>query len=200
MTCPSGLIEGISEEDRVLQPGEHLRVAGGGHVVREFHGHLRRADLGGVDGAGDEGDGLPFGHQSPRLLVRQPLGIGQAAGDLAVAVEMLLVLRRGEDHERHLVALRRAPSHLDRDAVGGGVERAQVAHHPRPRCQEPVLTHLVAEELLGGRDCRLSSPRWLRESQECRDQKAKDLQMEEAHRRSLSKVADPGMAGGLLLL
>jgi hypothetical protein len=137
------------EEDRGVEPGEHLRVAGGGHAVHEFQGHLGRADLGGVDGTGDHRDGLALRHQRAGLVLGHPLGIGEAAGDLPVAVEVALVRFGGQDHDRHVVAEGRGPGRLDAHPVRGGVDKTQVFDDLRPGCELAVLPNPVAEEAFG---------------------------------------------------
>ncbi len=71
-----GVDGGDDDHDDVVEPGEQLGVGGGGDVVGEFHRHLGGADFGGVNGAGDQDDGLACGDESLGCFFGQVVRVG----------------------------------------------------------------------------------------------------------------------------
>jgi len=103
---------GPEHEYDVVQDRPDLRVVSSREkVVRQLDRVLVSSHLGGVYRAVDVDDGLPLPRQRPRFLVRHPGRMGEAVGDLPVAVDLSQVLRRGDQcHEERPVF--RGPPHL----------------------------------------------------------------------------------------
>ena len=142
MIWPSGLSARHEQEDHVVENLLHRRRVVGREPVDELQRHLRGADLGCVDAAGDEHDDLARAGRSRRarrarraaLEVQLPL-------ELLVAVEVLQRVGRA-DFER------------DERVAAGGLAELAVAHAVRCAGRElHVFDDLVpANELVVGAD------------------------------------------------
>lgn len=181
-----GVDGGHDDHDDVVEPSEHFRVGGGGDVVSELHRHLGGADFGGVNGAGDQDDGLAGGDEPLGCFFGQVVRVGQAPGDVAVLVQALLVVLGGQDDQQHVIAERGLAGQLHGDAVGGGTESAEVFDHFGIGSQVAVFTHLVAEETFG----RGNFLRWGGESQEQSQRNAGKNESSSHKRASLSGTAE----------
>jgi histidinol-phosphate/aromatic aminotransferase/cobyric acid decarboxylase-like protein len=149
MIWPSGLAR-HQDEDHVVEDLFHLRRVVGRQVVHELEGHLRGADLRGVNGAGDEQHQLALAEDLVPLCVGRRTALEvQLLLQPFVAVQVLERVR-GADFERderiaaaglaelaeaHAVGIRRGQLHVVDDLVPAG--------------KLVVGADLVAEELLG---------------------------------------------------
>ena len=147
-----GIDRGHDQKDYIVEPAEHRGVARGGNIVGELERHLSGTDLGRVDAAGDQHNGLAFGDEPLGFLLGKIIRVGQAAGDGTVVLQVLLIPFGGQNDHQHIVAERRFPGNLHRDAVRGRVELMKVFDHFRVGEQLSVLPDLMADETLRGGD------------------------------------------------
>ena len=94
-------VHASSQQDYVLENSQGLRIVHAYHLIDKLHQLLRAEDLSSVQAAVDPNDGFAFGGKRARLVVSKPLGRRKPARDLFVAIELLVVLRRGNDSHEH---------------------------------------------------------------------------------------------------
>jgi hypothetical protein len=143
------------EQDDVVQDAEGLGIAARRHLVGDLEEVLCGYDLRGVEAAVDPDDRLAFGGQLAGVLVGHPLGARQLLRDLLVAVELLLVLGRGEDRHDHRPAFGRPADVHQLHARRFLGQLLPVALQLRVVRQHVVVAGVEAEELLGRGDLRL---------------------------------------------
>ena len=117
-------------------------------LIDRLHQLLRAEHLGGVKAAVDPDDRLAVARELARLVVGQALGQRQAAGDVLVFLQVLVVLGRGDDRHQLIAALGGLADALDGHAVGLGVELAEELGELGVVGQHVVGADLVAEKLL----------------------------------------------------
>ena len=107
MIWPSGLRLGTSSEDHVVEDLLHRRRVVGRQPVHQLERHLRRADLGRVDAAGDEQrPACPAGRsRRARGSVGAPPWKYSLPLELLVAIEVLERLRRADLERDERVAV-----------------------------------------------------------------------------------------------
>ena len=143
------------QENRVRQDRAMAGRVVGEQVVRELHRSHRRGHFGGMDGAGDDDDGLALRGQLGRLLRGRGPGVGQPADDPPVPLQIGDRLGTGDRGEDHRPPLRSRAEFVDEHGFAGRVERAEVAQHIRPRDQLAVRAHGVSEVRLRDGQLRL---------------------------------------------
>ena len=149
-----GIEGGDEEEHHLVQPPPRLRVLRRGQRVRPLHRHLRRADLGRMDVAGDEEEDLPLADEGVCLRLGEPPGVGDLPGDL---LEALLArdVRLGRDRgKEEVLAERRLAEDLDLDPRRGRVERLEVGEDLPVVGHRPVGPDRHSEEGGGRGDGR----------------------------------------------
>jgi hypothetical protein len=115
------------EGDDVLpDAADHRRVLDG-QPVGELHQHLRASRLRRVHGPRRVVERLPLIDQLLRLGIADLARIGEARGDVAVAVERGQVLLAGDGDEHHLPPLLGLPDEENLDTRRGRRQRAHVA-------------------------------------------------------------------------
>ena len=134
-------------------------------LIDRLHQLLRAEHLGGMQAAVDPDDRLAVARELPRLVVGQPLGQCEPPGDVLVLLQVLVVLRRGDDRHQLVAALGGLADALHGHAVGVGVELAEELGELGVVRQHVVGADLMAEELLRGRDlggacCAAARRRW----------------------------------------
>ncbi len=140
------------QDDHIPEDPHRLLVGLAGELVDGLDQLLRAEHLGGVQAAVDPDHRLAFLRQRPRLVVGQALGLRQPPRDLAVTVELLEVLGRGDDRHQLVAALGGLADALHDHAIRLGVQLAHVLRELRVVGQDVVGTNLVAEELLRSGD------------------------------------------------
>ena len=120
---PVGVDRRQEEEDHLVEAPLRLGVLGGGERVRPLHRHLRRADLGRVDVAGDEEEDLALADERLGLGLREAPRVGDPARDL---LEALLVreVRLGRDRGQEEVLARASSCRGSRPRRGPTRRRA----------------------------------------------------------------------------
>ncbi len=139
---------GDHQEDDVVEDALGLLVLPGRQVVGQLDGHLRAADLGGVQAHRLADDRLALGDELPDVGLGEPARVADLQVDLAQAIELREIGRRGNDDEQEPVAHGARP-HVDHlDPVALGLKLLVVIHHPVPAGHLPVGAHLKPEVLL----------------------------------------------------
>ena len=145
---PVGVEAGDEQEDDVV---EHVARPGrilGRQAMHRLEHHLRGADLGRVDVAGDEQDGRGTLRQARRFFVAQVVGVGQAPLRGFDFIQARQVPRRGDDDHHKRVAARRLAELLHHDAVARRVHFLQILDNLLPPHYLPFRPHPEAGELL----------------------------------------------------
>ena len=88
------------EEDVVVEEPHGLTVVAAHHLIDRLHELMGSQHLGGMQSAVDPHYRLAFPGKLSRLVVRQPFGQRQPAGDLLVPGQVPVVLRRGDDRHQ----------------------------------------------------------------------------------------------------
>jgi len=114
------------QDDGVVQPLFSLIILGGGQLVGPLHGHLAGADLGGVNVAGEQEDGLALRRQRVDLLFAQPARVRQLARDLPVLRLVAQIVFAGDHRHEHVFAQRGLAQRLNLNAAGCGSQRLEV--------------------------------------------------------------------------
>ena len=151
---PVGVDGGQEEQHHLVQAPLRLGVLGGRERVRPLHGHLRGADLGRVDVAGDEEEDLALVDEHLRLGLREPPRVGDLARDLLQALLVREVRLRRDRGQEEVLAERRLAEDLDLDAGRRGVEGPEVGEDLPVVGDRAVRAHGHAEELGRGGHAR----------------------------------------------
>ena len=110
-------IERRDEQDHdLVQAPPRLRVLRGGQGVGPLHRHLRGADLGRVDVAGDEDDRASFLDEAGHLRLGGPRGSAMRRAISFRRAQVPEVGLGGDDGHEHVLAARRLAEDLHRDA------------------------------------------------------------------------------------
>ena len=112
------------EDDHVAQEAHRLFVGPADELIDGLHQLLRAEHFGGVQAAVDPHHRLAVARELPRLVVGEALGQREAAGDVLVLLQVLVVLRRGDDRHQLVAAFGGLADALHDHAVGLGVELA----------------------------------------------------------------------------
>ena len=149
---PVGVDRRQQQQHHLVEAALRLGVLGGRERVRPLHRHLRGADLGRVDVAGDEQEHLALAHERLGLGLGEAARVGDLARDLLQPLLVREVLLGGDRGQEQVLAERRLAEHLELDARRGGVERLEVGEDLPVVGERPVGAHGHAEELGGGLD------------------------------------------------
>ena len=125
-----------------------MRLVLGEEAVGEFHGGVSGGEFGGVDGAGDEHDGLAFEEELLGLGGAGLARVGQFLLDGEVAVQMLQGLRRSDDRGDERPAFGAFAEFLDAYAVAGFGQFLEVGNGLVPIEHGAVGADLMAEVAL----------------------------------------------------
>ncbi len=151
---------GVDEEDDdVVQDPHRLRIGAAHHLVDHLAELLRAEHFGGVQPAVDPDDGLALARQRSRRVVRESLGEREPHGDLPVALEIAVILRRRHDRHEVRPALGRLADLLDDHAIGLRVQLAPVRRDLLVVGQEVVVAEVVPEFFLRSGDPALADGR-----------------------------------------
>ena len=142
------------QDDHVVEDAARLVVVAADQAVDGLDQLLRAEHLVGVQPAVDPDHRLALGGERLGLGVGEALGQGQAAGDLLVAAEPLLVLGRGDDGHQLRPALGGLADLDQRQPVRLGVELAPVVGQLPVGGELVVVADVEAELGLGGGDAR----------------------------------------------
>ena len=135
-----------------LQDGAIVRSVLGEQAIGVLDGGMGGGDLGGMDGAGEQDDGLAFGDQLLGLGRSGFARIGQALLDGDVAVEVLESLGVGNGGRDERPVVGGLAEFVDANFVAGFGEELEVADHFVPVEDGFVGSDLVAEVALGRGD------------------------------------------------
>ena len=141
-----------SENDHLIQDPHRFCVGLGIDPVHELHELLRAQQLRSVQAPIDPHHRLAFRSEGAGLRVRHPFGRGQRAGDLFVAVQVPVVLRRGDDRHQLRTPFLGHPDRVQHHAVRLGRQLLPVGHELPIRGQEIVRPQRLAELGLRRRD------------------------------------------------
>ena len=93
------------QDDHVAQEAHRLFVGAADELIDRFHQLLRAEHFGGVQAAVDPHHRLAVASELPRLFVGEALGEREPLGDVLVLLQVLVVLRRGDDRHQLIAAL-----------------------------------------------------------------------------------------------
>ncbi len=147
-----GIERGDQDDDGVLEDRANVRRVLRQHAVREFDGGMSGADFAGVDGAGDEDDGLALREKRFGLLRGSETRVGETALDVDVAVEMFDSVGVGNGRGDEGSAFGGLAEFIDLDAVARFGEGLEVADDLVPIENGLVVADWVAEVAGGRRD------------------------------------------------
>jgi hypothetical protein len=149
MIWPSGLTRHEHEDHVVEDLPDDGRVVGR-EPMHQLDGHLRRTDLGRMDVAGDQHDGLARAEDLLALAVARRAALEvQLAFELLEALDVLQRVRRADFDRDERVAVGRLAQFVHAHAVGCRGDHLHVLHDLVPARELRVGSDLEAEELLG---------------------------------------------------
>ena len=119
---------------------------------------LRAGDFGRVQAAVDVDERLALARQRPRLRFGQALRVRQPPRDLAVAIDLLEVLRRRDQREVIGAPLRRRAGFDQRQPIAGGIELLEIVDRLVVGGELGVGARREADAGVGRRDARSPAP------------------------------------------
>ena len=125
-----------------------------GEPVGQFHQHLRRPGLGGVQSAGEHVDGLGLGDDLPGLIGGEPARIGEFGEVAFVRVQIADGLLVGDGDHQAFAAFIGGADGQQLDALGCGGERAIILAELGHLGELLGSAGVVAQDVLGGRHPR----------------------------------------------